>query len=66
MQSQDTGGQIKVADKKTKLQPSRRPRREDYQGATRRAQQIHDRLTEAGYTFPDSAEIIRADRDSRV
>ncbi len=55
-----------MADKKTKLQPSRRPQREDYQGATRRAQQIHDRLKEAGYTFPDSAEIIRADRDSRV
>lgn len=61
-----SGGQTKVAEKKTKLQPSRRPRREDYQGAARRAQQIHNRLKEAGYKFPDSAEIIRADRDSRV
>lgn len=59
-------GQIKVGEKKTKLQPSRSPRRKDYQGATRRAQQIHDRLKEAGYRFPDSAEIIRADRDSRI
>lgn len=55
-----------MAEKKTKLQPSQRPRREDYRGATRRAQKIHDRLKEAGYKFPDSAEIIRADRDSRV
>ncbi len=54
-----------MAEKKTKLQPSRRPRREAYRGAARRAQQIHDRLKEAGYRFPDSAEIIRQDRDSR-
>lgn len=53
-------------EKKTKLQPSRRPSQEGYGGATRRAQKIHDRLKEAGYRFPNSAEIIRADRDSRV
>lgn len=55
-----------MAEKKTKLQPSRRPSREDYRGATRRAQRIHDRLKASGYRFPDSAEIVRADRDSRI
>jgi hypothetical protein len=53
-----------MAERKTKLKPSRRP--EDYRGATRRAQEVHDRLKAQGYRFPDSTEIIRRDSDTRV
>lgn len=55
-----------MADKETKLQPSS-PRREDLRGVTRRAREFGDKLAAAkpGRTFSDSAEIIRADRDSR-
>jgi hypothetical protein len=55
-----------MAPRKTKLKPSRRPRPEDYRGATRRAREIHDRLKAQGYSFPDSTEIVRQDRDTRV
>jgi hypothetical protein len=55
-----------MAERKTKLKPSRRPRPEDYRGATRRAQEIYDRLKAQGYRFPDSTEIVRQDRDTRV
>ena len=39
---------------------------EDYRSATRRAQEIHDRLKAEGYRFSDSTEIVRQDRDTRV
>jgi len=55
-----------MAEKKTKLIPSRRPRPEDYRGATRRAQEVHDRLKAQGYRFPDSTETVRQDRDTHV
>ncbi len=55
-----------MAERKTKLKPSRRPRAEDYQGATRRAQEIHDRLKAEGYRFSDSTGIVRQDRDTHV
>jgi hypothetical protein len=56
-----------MTDKKTRLEPSRR-RNKDLKGITRRAREHADRLAEArpGRSFSDSAEIIRADRDSRV
>lgn len=55
-----------MAERKIRLKPSRSPKPEDYQGATRRAQEIHDRLKAQGYRFPDSTEIARQDRDTRV
>lgn len=55
-----------MTERKTKLEPSRRPRPEDYQGAARRAQEIHDRLEAQGHRFSDSTEIIRQDRDTRA
>lgn len=58
------GGEM--ADRKTKLRPTRRPRPEDYRDAVRRAKEIHDGLAREGYRFPDSTEIVRRDRDSRV
>ena len=56
-----------MTDKKIKLKPSM-PRRKNLQGVTRRAREFGDKLAEAkpGRTFSDSAEIIRADRDSRI
>lgn len=55
---------------KTKLKPSKK-RGKDLKGVTRRAREHADRLAEARpgeppRNFSDSAEIIRADRDSRV
>ncbi|WP_156787676.1 hypothetical protein [Rubrobacter xylanophilus] len=55
-----------MTDKRMKLKPSHRPRPEDYRGATRRAQEIHDRLEAQGYRFADSTEIVRQDRYTRV
>lgn len=55
-----------MAERKAELKPSRRPRPEDYRGATRRAQEFHDRLKAGGYRFSDSTEIVRRDRDARV
>lgn len=55
-----------MTGKRTKLKPSRRPRPEDYKGATRRAREFADRLAASGRTFSDSAEIIRQDRDTRI
>lgn len=55
-----------MAERKTRLKPSRRPRPEDYRGATRRAQEVHGRLKAQGYRLPDSTEIVRQDRDTRV
>lgn len=55
-----------MTERKTKLKPSRRPRPEDYRGATRRAEDIHNRLKAEGYHFSDSTAIIRRDCDTRV
>lgn len=55
-----------MTGRKTKLEPNRRPRPKDYRGATRRAQEIHDRLKAQCYRFSDSTEIIRQDRDTHV
>ena len=55
-----------MAERKTKLKPSHRPRPEDYRGATSRAQEIHDRLKAQGHRFSDSTQIIRQDRDTRA
>lgn len=55
-----------MADRKTKLKPSHRPKPKSYQGATSRAQEIHDRLKAKGYRFSDSTEIVRQDRDTHV
>lgn len=56
-----------MTDRKTPLKPSRRPQPENLRGATRRAREFADRLR-AKYPdreFPDSAEIVREDRDTR-
>ncbi|MGI8910599.1 MAG: hypothetical protein ACR2JR_08610 [Rubrobacteraceae bacterium] len=55
-----------MSEKNTRLKPSM-PRRGDLRGVTRRAREFGDKLAEAkpGRTFSDSAEVIRADRDSR-
>lgn len=56
-----------MIEKQTKLKPSM-PRRENLRGVTQRARGFGDTLAEArpGRAFSDSAEIIRADRDSRL
>jgi hypothetical protein len=54
-----------MAEKKTKLRPTRVPRPEDIREASRRAKEISDKLAAEGRTFSDSTEIVRADRDSR-
>jgi hypothetical protein len=56
-----------MTDKKTPLKPSRRPRPEDVRGATRRAREFAERLRTKypDREFPDSAEIVREDRDTR-
>lgn len=59
-------GGDRMAERKAKLKPSHRPKPADYRGATRRAQEVHDRLEAQGYRFPDSTEIVRRDRDTRV
>lgn len=56
-----------MAEKKTRLEPSRRPRPENVKGAAARAREFAQRL-QAKYPdrkFSDSAEIIREDRDTR-
>ncbi len=55
-----------MTERKTRLKPSS-PRSKDLRGVTRRAREFGDKLTAAkpGRNFSDSAEIIRADRDSR-
>ncbi len=56
-----------MTEKKTKLKPSM-PRRENLRGVTQRAREFGNKLAAAkpGRTFSDSAEIVRADRDSRL
>jgi hypothetical protein len=57
----------KMTDRKTPLKPSRRPRSQDVRGAAGRAREFADRLRAKypGREFPDSAEIVREDRDTR-
>lgn len=56
-----------MTDRKTSLKPTHQPRPEDIRGATRRAREFADRLRAKypGREFPDSAEIVREDRDTR-
>jgi hypothetical protein len=54
-----------MAEKKTRLKPSRKGGHKPAGQATR-ARMINDRLKAQGRWFGDSTEIIRADRDSRV
>lgn len=56
-----------MTEKKTRLKPSS-PRREDLRDVTRRAREFGNKLAAAKphRNFSDSAEIIRADRDSRL
>lgn len=56
-----------MTDKKTPLKPSSRPSAEDVRGAAERAREFADRLRAKypGREFPDSAAIVREDRDKR-
>lgn len=54
-----------MAEKKTSLKPTRKASK-DLKGWAKRARKFHDRLAAEGHRFSDSAEIVRADRDSRV
>ncbi len=55
-----------MVKRKTPLEPSRKVRPEDLKGATRKAREFADRLATGGRTFPNSTEVIQADRDFRV
>ena len=57
----------KMTDRRTPIKPSRRPRSEDVRGAAGRARGFAERLRKKypGREFPDSAEIVREDRDTR-
>ena len=50
---------------RTKLEPTRKASK-DLKVWAKRAREFHDKLAVEGRRFSDSAEIIRADRDSRV
>ena len=54
-----------MTEKKTWLEPTRKASK-DLKGWAKRARQFHNKLAAEGRYFSDSAEIIRADRDSRV
>lgn len=53
-----------MVERKTRLKPIKKGKTDPRQFA-RRVREINDRLKAEGRTFSDSAEIIRADRDSR-
>ena len=56
-----------MTNRKTPLKPTRRPRPEDVRGAADRAREFAKRLRAKypGRDFPDSADIVREDRDTR-
>lgn len=54
-----------VAEKETRLKPSRKGERDPKEWA-KKARELNERLAAQGRYFGDSARIIRADRDSRV
>lgn len=54
-----------MAERKTRLKPSRKGKADPKEYA-RRAREMADRLEREGYRFSDSTEIVRADRDSHV
>jgi len=54
-----------MTDKKTKLEPTRRASK-DLREYARHAKAMRDKFAAEGRHFSDSAEIIRADRDSRT
>jgi hypothetical protein len=53
-----------MPEKKTKLEATRRASK-DLKGWAKRTRHFHDKLAAEGRYFSNSAEIIRADRDSR-
>ena len=67
MDDQQRSEGVKMTDKKTPVEPNRRPRPEDLRGATRRAREFADRLRAKypGREFADSSEIVREDRETR-
>ncbi len=54
-----------MAEKETRLKPSRRGKRDPKEWAAK-ARKLNERLAAQGRHFGDSTEIIRADRESRV
>jgi len=54
-----------MAEKRTKLEPTRRASK-DLREYARRAKAMRDRFAAEGRHFSNSAEIIRADRDART
>lgn len=56
-----------MSERKTGIQPSRRPRPEDYRDAMKRAEEVAGKLRSRrpGRKFSDSTQIVRADRDAR-
>ena len=55
----------KMAEKKTRLKPSRKGTRDPKEWA-KKVRELNERLAAQGRHFGDSTEIIRADRESRV
>jgi len=53
-----------MTDKKTRLEPTQRASK-DLREYARRAKAMRDKFAAEGRRFSNSAEIIRADRDSR-
>lgn len=56
-----------MTDRRTPLKPSRSPRPEDVRGAAGRAREYAERLRKKypGREFPNSAAVVREDRDTR-
>lgn len=53
-----------MAERKTPLKPTRKASK-DLKGWAKRAREFHGKLAAEGHCFSESADIIRADRDSR-
>ncbi len=56
-----------MAERKTRLRPTRKPSSEDIREAVRRADEVADwiRARHPGRKFADSTGLVREDRDSR-
>jgi hypothetical protein len=65
MMATTTRKEVRMAEKKTRLKPSSKGRRDPRDWA-KKAREFNERLAAQGRYFGDSTEIIRADRDSRV
>ncbi len=53
-----------MVERRTRLEPIRKGKTDPKEFA-RHVREINDRLKAEGRAFPDSTEIIRADRDTR-